>query len=49
MEAGLGPDHTVLHGTQLPPPKKGIAALPPIFRPMSTVATGQTVANLSYY
>jgi len=33
MQVGLGPGHIVLDGTQLPLPKRGRGAEPPIFGP----------------
>ena len=43
-EEDLGPGHIVLDGDPAPPRERGTAA-PPLFRPMSIVAT---VAHLSY-
>jgi len=44
MEVDLGPGHIILDGVPAPC-ERGIAASPPSFQPMSTVAT---VAHISY-
>jgi len=45
-EVGLGPGDIVLDGDPATPKERGKQP-PPTFRPMSIVATGQTVAQLS--